>query len=225
MKNKWLLIVLGVVVILTGAYFLTRDDANVPEDVGDNGQEAEQPQEPEEPVDSENPEEPADPETPEDSEFVEGEDIAVGKPAPIFKYENKDGEEVVLTNLDGKEVSLEDYRGKIILLNFWGTWCKWCDVEMPDLDKLDRENDDLVVLAVNVDEDKETVQDYIDKGGYDFEVVLDTEGQIAKKYLISAFPTSYFLDKEGVLLGGVPGMMEYEQMEEVLEAVRGNIEE
>lgn len=137
-------------------------------------------------------------------------DIAIGKESPDF----------TLKNLDGEEVSLSDYRGKIVLINFWATWCTWCDKEMPDLQKLDEENDDLVVLAVDVMEDKETVKGYIEKGGYEFEVVLDEDGEVAKTYLVSGFPTSYFVDEEGILLGGVPGAMTYEQMNSILESIR-----
>lgn len=137
--------------------------------------------------------------------------IEVGKEAPDF----------TLKNLDGDEVSLSDYRGKIVLINFWATWCKWCDKEMPDLQKLGKENDDIVVLAVDVMEDKETVKKYIEKGKYDFEVVLDEDGNISKTYLVSGYPTSYFVDADGILLGGVPSMLTYEEMILILEDIRG----
>lgn len=136
--------------------------------------------------------------------------IASGKEAPNF----------TLKNLKGEEISLSDYRGKIVLINFWTTWCKWCDVEMPDLDRFNKENDDLVVLAVNVEENKETVEEYINKGGYEFEVVLDEDGQIARTYLVNGFPNSYFIDKEGILIGRAPGMITYEQMNTILEEIR-----
>lgn len=137
-------------------------------------------------------------------------DIAVGREAPNF----------TLKNLKGEDVSLEDYRGKIILLNFWATWCGFCDKEMPDMQKLSKDNDDLVVLAVDVMEKEELVKDYIEKGGYDFEVVLDEDGNVAKTYLVSSFPTSYFIDKDGILLGGVPAMMTGPQMNEILDNIR-----
>lgn len=139
-------------------------------------------------------------------------EIAVGEEAPNFTLEN----------LAAEEISLQDYRGKIVLLNFWATWCKYCDIEMPDLQKLDNENDDLVVLAVNVMEPKETVEEYMEKGGYDFQVALDKSGDIAKIYLVSSFPRTYFIDKDGTLLGGVPGMMTYAQMNQILDAIREN---
>lgn len=139
-------------------------------------------------------------------------DIDVGKPAPDFK----------LKDLDGKEVSLSDYRGKIVLLNFWATWCKFCDIEMPDLNQLDKDNEDVVVLAVDVMEDEAKVKKYIEKGGYDFKVVLDPKGDIARKYLVSSFPTTYAIDKEGNLVGGAPGMMTKPQMEQIVESVRAS---
>lgn len=137
-------------------------------------------------------------------------DIEIGKEAPNF----------TLKNLDGEDVSLSDYRGKIVLINFWATWCGWCDKEMPDLQKLHEDNDDLVVLAVDSMEDKEVVRKYIEKGNYDFEVVLDQDGKISQTYLVSGLPTSYFVDKDGILLLGVPGMLTYEQMDLVLEKIR-----
>lgn len=138
--------------------------------------------------------------------------IEVGKLAPNFTLEN----------LNGEEVSLEEYRGKIVMLNFWATTCKFCVEEMPDMNKLQEENEDLVILAVNVRERKDKVKNYIENGGYDFEVLLDNKGDIAMDYLVSAFPTSYFIDKEGILLGGVPGMLQYPQMNQLIEGIREN---
>lgn len=139
-------------------------------------------------------------------------DIAVGKESPDF----------TLLNLSGEEVSLSDYRGKIVMINFWATWCGFCKKEMPDMQRLMEENDDIVILAVDVMEEKSLVENYINEGGYTFEVVLDEKGLIARDYLVSAFPTSYFVDKDGILLGGVPGMMTWERMNEILTNIREN---
>lgn len=137
-------------------------------------------------------------------------DLAVGKLAPDF----------TLTNLEGKEVSLSDYKGKIVMLNFWATWCKFCDVEMPDLNDLDKDNEDVVVLAVDVMEGHDKVKKYIDKGGYGFEVVLDEKGDISREYLVSAFPTTYIINKEGILMGGIQGPVNKPQIEQILESIR-----
>ncbi|WFD08845.1 TlpA family protein disulfide reductase [Tepidibacter hydrothermalis] len=139
-------------------------------------------------------------------------ELAVGKIAPSF----------TLKNLNGDEVSLSDYEGKIVLINFWATWCTYCDKEMPDLQRLNNENEDLVVLTVNVKESKEEVQSYIDKGNYDFPVLLDENGETSITYLVSAFPTSYFVDENGILLGAVQGMMSYDKMNTILEQIREN---
>lgn len=212
MKNKWLIILLAVVVLSGGVYFFTKKTEEVPGDAGNNVQgELTEPSEPENSIDPEKPE-----------NLERDDEIDIGKLPPDFVYKDKDGKEVRLANLEGEEVSLDDYKGKIIMLNFWGTWCKWCDVEMPDLDKFDKDNDDLVVLTVNVQENKDTVEKYIDKGGYEFEVVLDPEGQIARKYLVAAFPVTYFLDKDGIFLGGHEGALNYEQMEEYLRVIKEN---
>lgn len=149
----------------------------------------------------------------DEEELVENKadyDIEVGKLAPNF----------TLMNLEGKEVSLEDFRGKIVLINFWATWCGYCDKEMPDIQKLSEENDDLVVLAVNVMEKKEIVERYIEEGGYNFEVVLDEKGDIAIKYLAQYLPTSYFIDKDGILVGGKVGMLTGPEMNGAIENIR-----
>lgn len=126
----------------------------------------------------------------------------------------------ILKNLAGEEVSLSDFQGKYVLLNFWATWCVYCDMEMPSLNKLYKENDDLVVLAVDVMEDKKTVEKYIEKGKYEFPVVLDEEGEVSREYYVGAFPTSYFVDKEGYLIYRAAAMLEYEQMVEIMEDLR-----
>lgn len=148
----------------------------------------------------------------ETSSSEEGEiyDIAIGKLAPDF----------TLRDLNGKEVSLSDFRGKYVLINFWYTGCKYCHMEMPDLQRIHDENEDLVVLAVNVMEKREKVENYIKQGAYDFQVLLDEEGDVAITYLVSGFPTSYFVDKEGILIGGVPGMMTYDHMVQILNDIR-----
>lgn len=137
-------------------------------------------------------------------------ELAIGLEAPDF----------TLTNLDGEEVSLSDFRGKIVLINFWATWCKYCDLEMPDLNNLHNDNEDVVVLAVNVQEDEDLVRAYIEKNQLDFEVVLDSDAAISRQYLTNGLPNSYFVDTEGVFLGRYPGMMTAEQMIDTINSIR-----
>lgn len=197
--NKKIIIPIVIVVVLAfalyfGNMFLFK---NVAKD-GENGTDVEGPLKVEDKVENE-------------PENTETEEVAIGALAPDFK----------LKNLEGKEVSLSDYRGKIVLINFWATTCKFCDIEMPDLNEIDKENDDVVVLAVDVMESESKVKSYIDKGGYGFEVVLDEKGEIARKYMVSGFPTTAIVNEEGILVNGIVGMMTRDQMENAVENARG----
>ncbi len=125
-----------------------------------------------------------------------------------------------IDTLDHGQVSLSDYEGKIVILNFWATWCKFCDAEMPDLQRILEENDDVVVFAIDVQESKSKVREYIEGGGYEFVVGLDTKGILAQTFYISAYPTSYFINEEGILVGAIEGMMTYDQMNQVIPFIR-----
>jgi len=92
---------------------------------------------------------------------------------------------------------------------------------MPDLVKINQE-EDVVVLAVNVREDTKTVQDYMDKNQFDFEVILDEDGSIASEFYVASFPTSFFIDEDGILLGSVPGMVTEEMLEEIITKIRND---
>ena len=220
-KENILLIVLGIVVIIGGVWFLTRDEDDIDNaGVVDSDEiiEEEEPEEDttessdEEEIESsdEDTAEPSDESSEDEVTESQEADIAVDAPAPDFTLEN----------LAGESVSLSDYEGKIVLLNFWATWCGYCDQEMPDLNKFDKEYEDVVVLAVDVMEEKSEVEDYIEDGGYEFEVVLDIEGEVAKTYLIGGYPTSYFIEEDGRLIGRVQGPLEYEQMKDIIEQIK-----
>lgn len=140
--------------------------------------------------------------------------------APELFTLDDNGEEVRIKNLAGEDVSLEDHRGKIIFLNFWATWCPHCIDEMPDFQRFEDANDDVKVIAIDVMEEQALVENYINEGGYDFEVALDTEGKLAKTYLISAFPTTYVIAEDGTISRWFPGKLTYEQMEELLHIAR-----
>ncbi|CAH2213098.1 TlpA family protein disulfide reductase [Tepidibacter aestuarii] len=193
MNKKLIVIILGIALFVGGIYTFNRQN-NIKQDVSNNTVQ--------ENTDKEN--------TDKENIDEQSQELAVGKIAPSF----------TLKDLNGEEVSLSDYEGKIVLINFWATWCGYCDKEMPDLQKLHKENEDLVVLGVDVRESKEKVKSYIDKGNYDFPVLLDEKGETSITYLVSAFPTSYFVDKNGILLGAVQGMMTYDKMNNILEQIR-----
>ena len=106
-----------------------------------------------------------------------------------------------LASLDGKPVKLSELRGKVILLNFWATWCPPCKAEMPDLEALYRENADnhgLVVLGVDVEEEAELTRSFQKQYGLSFPLLPDTDGRVSNnRYFVRVLPTSYIIDRDG----------------------------
>lgn len=102
------------------------------------------------------------------------------------------------TLTDGSEFTLSDHEGKVILLNFWATWCGPCVGEMPAFEKLQETyGEDLVLLAVNSGEDEGTVTSFLEKNGYTFPVALDPEYAVAMLYPIDAIPYTVIIGTDG----------------------------
>jgi thiol-disulfide isomerase/thioredoxin len=117
-----------------------------------------------------------------------------------------------LEGLDGKTISLSSYKGKVVLLSFWATWCGPCKEEMPAMEKLYQKLKarGFEVLAVDMMEDKATVSAFVKKSGYTFPVALDKTGEVGGNglYAARAIPTNYVVDKTGMVVGrkiGVDG--------------------
>lgn len=127
----------------------------------------------------------------------------IGSPGPSFQ----------LTNLAGTKQSLNQYRGKVVLLNFWATWCRPCTKEMPAMqaayDALREEG--FVVLAINELEDIPKVRAHIEKHGHTFEVLLDPDNHVANQYGVVGLPVSIFIDKTGHVRKIVKGGLLTEQ--------------
>ena len=113
----------------------------------------------------------------------------IGELAPDF----------VLEATDGTSVSLADLRGRPVFVNFWATWCPPCRAEMPDISQVAEENRDsgMIVLGVNLQEDREPVVRYAQTLGLTFPLLLDRCGAVATRYNVTGLPTSYFIDREG----------------------------
>jgi peroxiredoxin len=122
-------------------------------------------------------------------------------------------EDFQLVDLDGKAQSLSQYRGKIVLLNFWATWCKPCTTEMPAMqasfDKL--RDKDFVVLAVNELEDDARVREHIKQYGHTFPVLLDRDNKVANQFGVFGLPVSVFIDQEGRVQEYIKGGLLTEQ--------------
>ncbi len=122
-----------------------------------------------------------------------------------------------LTALDGKQYSLTALRGKVVLVNFWATWCPPCRKEMPDLDKLYREfgNKGFVVLAIS-DEDRPTVEGYLAKQKYTFPVLLDPDRKVHTAFDVDGIPKSFLFDRTGKLVAQTIDMRTESQFREML---------
>lgn len=109
--------------------------------------------------------------------------------------------EIELHDTEGKHHKLQDYRGKVVLLNYWASWCPPCVEEIPSLGRLQKafSREDLVVLSVDVGESKEEVETFLQKVPADFPVMLDPDGSTVKQWKIIAFPTTFVIDRKGVI--------------------------
>jgi len=108
-----------------------------------------------------------------------------------------------LPTLDGGSVRMADLRGKVVLLNFWATWCPPCEAEMPDLDALYRtygESQGLVVLGVNLQEDAGKVAPFVRERNLGFPILLDADGHLTSQvYHVRPLPTSFIIDRQGYI--------------------------
>lgn len=120
-----------------------------------------------------------------------------------------------LKDLDNKKISLRNYRGKIVMLNFWATWCTPCRQEMPSMEKLHRQFKDkgFVVLAVAAGEKAEGVNAFVKEYHITFSALLDTDQEVAEEYQVWALPTTYFINAEGKIIGRVNGSRDWSAKE------------
>jgi len=134
-------------------------------------------------------------------------------------------EDFRLTDLAGKEQSLGQYRGKIVLLNFWATWCKPCTTEMPAMQTMyDKLRDKgFVVLAVNELEDDAKVREHIKQYGHTFPVLMDRDNKVANQFGVFGLPVSVFIDQEGRVQEYIKGGLLTEQkIEETVTRIQKN---
>lgn len=111
----------------------------------------------------------------------------------------------------GRKISLSDYRGKVVLLNFWATWCPDCRTEMPSMDRLYREfkGQGFEIVAVNVKDKREDALAFIKKNKISYPVMMDPEGDVGLLYGAFAMPTTYLIDRNGVVLARMWGSMDW----------------
>lgn len=142
-------------------------------------------------------------------------------PAPDF----------TLTDQYGNSHTLSDYKGKVVFLNFWATWCPPCRMEMPDIQALYEESggnaEDLIILGVanpkteenqnNSDGTIEEVTKFLSDNGYTYPVAMDTTGEVFMNYGITAFPTTFMIDRDGNVYGYVSGALTRDIMDSIIQ--------
>jgi DsbE subfamily thiol:disulfide oxidoreductase len=116
-----------------------------------------------------------------------------------------------LTTPDGKKASLKDYRGKVVFLNFWATWCPSCRTEMPDMDKLYREfkGKGLEIVAVNVKDKRDDAMGFVKNMKLTYPIMLDPEGEVGLLYGAWGMPATYLIDRKGVVQARLWGPAEW----------------
>jgi peroxiredoxin len=124
--------------------------------------------------------------------------IEVGFPAPDFTY----------PGLNGEKVSLSDYKGKVVLVNIWATWCPPCVEEMPSMEKLYQKlnGENFEILAVSIDSlGAKAVGPFMEKHQLTFPALIDSKGTIQKIYRTTGVPESFIIDMDGILVKKVIG--------------------
>jgi thiol-disulfide isomerase/thioredoxin len=133
----------------------------------------------------------------------------IGKPAPDF---------ALMDARDGKTVRrLSDYRGKPLILNWYASWCGPCKAEIPDFQEAYAALDGkVVVLAVNLQESRETAAGMLENLGATFPAVLDSDGTVGQHYRLLGMPTTFFIDRDGIVRASGTGRV-------TAEALRGEL--
>ncbi len=135
----------------------------------------------------------------------------IGSPAPEF----------ALLDLEGLTERLSQYRGDVVLLNFWATWCEPCRVEMPAIDKRYQSLKDkgFVVLGIDFDEPASEVRSFRDQVKVTFPLMLDPGGKVQAMYRVLGYPTSFFVDRQGIIRLMHIGIMDDSQVDQYLKQV------
>lgn len=132
--------------------------------------------------------------------------VMFDKPIPVADYDFS------LSLLAGTDQRLSALKGKVVFLNFWATWCPPCRAEMPSMETLYNRyrSKNFTLLAVDLGEGKADVQKFVNNLKLTFPVALDSNEKVSSLYGIEAIPTSYLINKDGAIVGGVQGSIRWD---------------
>ncbi|MBK7894071.1 MAG: TlpA family protein disulfide reductase [Anaerolineaceae bacterium] len=138
--------------------------------------------------------------------------------APALAQQGGTVTDFTIESLGGFPVSLNDYEGEVIIMNFWATWCPPCRAEMPGINNFYEayKEEGLVVLAINEEESAETVRPFIELNNFTFPVLLDIEGRVAQQYSTRSFPTTFIIDRQGVIQHVQTGEISERELEKIV---------
>ena len=134
-----------------------------------------------------------------------------------------------LQNGQGEMVSFSDYEGQAVVLNFFGTWCTYCKVELPHLQWLEENRDDVKILLIaapgfNHEGSVEYVEQWMADNGYTMEVLYDNDFQVSYNYGIQGYPTTFIMKEDGNFLGYIPGYAEPDDLDALIDQAAGREE-
>jgi peroxiredoxin len=147
-------------------------------------------------------------------------DEPIGTP-PVGTQVGNTAPDFTLVDLDGNTVTLSDLRGQVVMLNFWAVWCGFCQFEFPAIQAGYEAHRDqgFVVLAVDVQEERDVVQGFMEDMGATFTALLDTQAEVTLAYRIRGLPTSVFIDQDGVIFAVHIGPLDNEALDYYLAQV------
>ena len=132
---------------------------------------------------------------------------------PVLKhYQGKQNIQLKLNTFDDKLMDISKYKGRVILLNFWASWCRPCVKEIPSLVRLQQQfdHDDFNIITINVGESKEQIVEFMKKVKLELPIMLDADGQAVKDWGVYAYPSSLVLDRKGVIRYAYLGALEWD---------------
>jgi thiol-disulfide isomerase/thioredoxin len=145
----------------------------------------------------------------------------INAPAPDFELKSLTGEKKHLADYQGKVIVLNFWAtwcGPCIVLNFWATWCGPCKDEMPFFQEIyERYGSEIAVLAVNNQETVDKVSPFVEELGLTYEILMDNDGSVATQYQVIGFPTTYFIDPNGIIKFLHVGVLTEEQLDGYLD--------